>query len=172
MVRNFRKPLVVVAPKILLRLSAAASSLNDMASGTHFLPVIGDTKDPQGVTKVVFVTGKHFYALKDHAKEKSVSDVAFVRVEQLCPFPTKELQDEISKYPNAKSKGVQLKKSFKIIHIYEINQGLCGVKKSIEIWEHGHLFNQDSETWRVSNSNTQGGMNYASLLLVLPQFIM
>lgn len=104
MVRNFRKPLVVVAPKILLRLSAAASTLADMAPGTHFLPVVGDTRDPRGVTKVIFVSGKHYFALNDHIQEKGFTNVALVRVEQICPFPTKELQDELSRYPHAKRK--------------------------------------------------------------------
>ena len=104
MIRSFRKPLVVVAPKILLRLSAAASTLNDMGPGTHFQPVLGDWKDPKAVTRVVFVSGKHYYALAKYAEEKGISDVAFVRLEQLCPFPTKELQDEVSRYPNAKRK--------------------------------------------------------------------
>ena len=63
MVRNFRKPLVVVAPKVLLRLSAASSDLSEMTSGTHFKPVIGDTRsDPNAVKRLVFVTGKHYYA--------------------------------------------------------------------------------------------------------------
>jgi len=104
MIRSFRKPLVVVAPKILLRLSAAASTLNEMGPGTHFQPVLGDPKDSRSITRVVFVSGKHYYALAKYAEEKGISDVAFVRLEQLCPFPTKELQDEVSRYPNAKRK--------------------------------------------------------------------
>lgn len=105
MLRNFRKPLVVVAPKILLRLSAASSTLAEMDSGTSFEPVIGDKKaNPKEVRRLVFVTGKHYYALVKHAEENNVQDTAFIRLEQLCPFPTKELQDEVSRYPHIKSK--------------------------------------------------------------------
>jgi probable 2-oxoglutarate dehydrogenase E1 component DHKTD1 len=104
MLRNFRKPLVVVAPKILLRLSAASSDLSEMASGTHFKPVIGDDKctNPNAVTRLIFVSGKHYYAVAKHVEENKIEDTAIVRLEQLCPFPTKELQDEVSRYKNVK----------------------------------------------------------------------
>ena len=103
MLRSFRKPLVVVAPKILLRHPSAASTLTEMESGTHFQPVLGDqVSDPRSVQRIVFVSGKHCFALKKFAEENGIKDTAFVRLEQLCPFPTKELQDEVSKYPNAK----------------------------------------------------------------------
>ena len=104
MIRNFRKPLVVVAPKILLRMAAASSSLNDMGPGSYFCPVLSDPKvsDPRKVTKVVFVSGKHYYALSKKAEETNCTDTAFVRVEQLCPFPVADLQDQVAKYPNAK----------------------------------------------------------------------
>jgi len=105
MLRNFRKPLVVVAPKILLRLSAASSDLSEMSTGTHFHPVIPDKKaNPKDVRRVVFVSGKHYYALVKHAEDLGIKDTAFIRLEQLCPFPTKELQDEVSRYQFAKSK--------------------------------------------------------------------
>jgi len=104
MIRNFRKPLVVVAPKILLRMSAASSKLSDISPGTHFRPVLSSSSDAsEEVTKLVFVSGKHYYALAKAAEENKVKDTAFIRLEQLCPFPTKELQDEIKKYPNARN---------------------------------------------------------------------
>merc|ERR1712223_883280 len=104
MIRNFRKPLVVVAPKILLRMSAASSALNDMGPGTFFNPVLGDSKvvDRQKVKKVIFVSGKHYFALEKKIEEEKISDTAIIRIEQLCPFPVADLQNEISKYPNAK----------------------------------------------------------------------
>ena len=107
MLRNFRKPLVVIAPKILLRLSAASSNLNDMGPGTYFEPVLPDTNksiQTKNVKNLVFVSGKHFYALQKHIEEAGINDTALIRIEQLCPFPTKELQDEVSRYPHAKSK--------------------------------------------------------------------
>ncbi|XP_059087198.1 2-oxoadipate dehydrogenase complex component E1-like [Tigriopus californicus] len=109
MIRNFRKPLVVVGPKVLLRLPAASSNLSEMKSGTSFQTVLPDPRlEGLGgsafdkIKRVVFVSGKHYYALARHADEKSVNDIAFVRVEQLCPFPTQELQEELKKFKNAK----------------------------------------------------------------------
>ncbi len=106
MLRNFRKPLVVVGPKTLLRLPAAASDLAEMGEGTTFKPVIVDAagQDPQRVERVVFVAGKHYYALRRHAEENGLLDrVALVRLEQLCPFPARLLQEAVAKFPNAKS---------------------------------------------------------------------
>jgi probable 2-oxoglutarate dehydrogenase E1 component DHKTD1 len=110
MIRNFRKPLVVVAPKILLRLPAASSSIEEMLPGTTFQPVISDSvqKNSKDVKKLIFVSGKHYFALAKYAEEKDINNVAFIRLEQLCPFPTKELQDEVARYPNAKSKKIIL----------------------------------------------------------------
>lgn len=103
MVRNFRKPLVVVAPKILLRLSEANSSWDEFKQGTHFLPVIGDASvAPADVKKVILCSGKHFYALRKERQARNLSDVAIVRVESLCPFPVHEINEELSKFKNAK----------------------------------------------------------------------
>ncbi|XP_022090977.1 probable 2-oxoglutarate dehydrogenase E1 component DHKTD1, mitochondrial isoform X2 [Acanthaster planci] len=104
MVRNFRKPLVVASPKILLRLPEATSSLAEMAPGTSFVPVIGDeTSNPKQVERVIFCSGKHYYALhKQRDQRQAAHDTAIVRVESLCPFPAEEIHQELDKYPNAK----------------------------------------------------------------------
>lgn len=82
MVRDYRKPVVVVAPKILLRLPAAASVLSDMAPGTTFQPVLGDPKvKGDKVTKVVFCSGKHFYLLQKERETRNVTDMAIIRLE-------------------------------------------------------------------------------------------
>lgn len=104
MVRNFRKPLVVVAPKILLRLSEATSTHADMAVGTHFRPVLGDgTAVADRVKRVILCSGKHYYALNAERIERGreAEDVAIVRVESLCPFPVGEINAELSRYRNA-----------------------------------------------------------------------
>lgn len=104
MVRNFRKPLVVVAPKILLRLSEANSSWEDLKQGTHFLPVIGDQAVTTGeVKKVILCSGKHYYALRGERKSRNIKDTAIIRVESLCPFPVNEINEELRKFKNAKS---------------------------------------------------------------------
>ena len=82
MIRNFRKPLVVVAPKILLRLPEATSTLEDMAPGTTFLPVLADPSvSPGKVTKVVFCSGKHYYTLVKERENLKLQNVAIIRLE-------------------------------------------------------------------------------------------
>ncbi|XP_036963871.1 probable 2-oxoglutarate dehydrogenase E1 component DHKTD1, mitochondrial [Acanthopagrus latus] len=104
MIRNFRKPLIVVGPKTLLRFSGAVSSLAELAPGTSFRPVLGDTSvSAQSVQKVVLCSGKHYYALlKQRETAAANQSTALIRVEELCPFPLEALQQELKKYPNAK----------------------------------------------------------------------
>ncbi|XP_075945450.1 2-oxoadipate dehydrogenase complex component E1 [Anarhichas minor] len=104
MIRNFRKPLIVVGPKTLLRFSGAASSLSELAPGTSFRTVLGDTSvSAESVQKVVLCSGKHYYALlKQRETSAAKQSTALVRVEELCPFPLDALQQELKKYPNAK----------------------------------------------------------------------
>ncbi|CAH1791072.1 unnamed protein product [Owenia fusiformis] len=102
-IRNFRKPLIVIAPKTLLRLPAAVSSLSDMAPGSTFKPIIGDNSvQSSDVERVIFCSGKHYYALENHREKIKAKNTAIVRVESLCPFPTEQLQQEIKNYTNAK----------------------------------------------------------------------
>ncbi|XP_060932679.1 2-oxoadipate dehydrogenase complex component E1 [Limanda limanda] len=104
MIRNFRKPLIVVGPKTLLRFSGAVSSLTELAPGTSFKPVIGDTSaSAESVQRVVLCSGKHYYALlKQREASAANQNTALIRVEELCPFPLGALQQELNKYPNAK----------------------------------------------------------------------
>ncbi|XP_019934818.1 2-oxoadipate dehydrogenase complex component E1 [Paralichthys olivaceus] len=104
MIRNFRKPLIVVGPKTLLRFSGAVSSLTELAPGTTFRPVIGDTSvSAESVQRVVLCSGKHYYALLKQREASAANlNTALVRVEELCPFPLVALQQELNKYPNAK----------------------------------------------------------------------
>ncbi|CAH2261934.1 jg6996 [Pararge aegeria aegeria] len=103
MIRNYRKPLVVVAPKILLRLADATSPLSDFEPGTHFKPVIGDAiADPLRVNRVILVCGKHYYELNKERLKAKIDDVAILRVESLSPFPLQALQHEVAKYKNAR----------------------------------------------------------------------
>ncbi|XP_078275593.1 2-oxoadipate dehydrogenase complex component E1 [Rhinoraja longicauda] len=104
MVRNFRKPLIVAAPKQLLRLPAAVSSLDEMAPGTTFKPVLGDPSvDPKNVSRVVLCCGKHYYALLKHREgSEAARNTALIRVEELCPFPLEQLQRQMDTFSNAK----------------------------------------------------------------------
>ncbi|KAK2579350.1 hypothetical protein KPH14_008300 [Odynerus spinipes] len=101
--RNFRKPLIIIAPKVLLRHANATSSLMDMKPGTYFKPIIGDDNaDASKINKIILTSGKHYYALEDYKKTAGEHNVAIIRVECLCPFPVQELLQEIEKYKNAK----------------------------------------------------------------------
>lgn len=102
----FRKPLIVIAPKKLLRLKGATSELSEFAEGTRWLPLIGDQypklNAPHQVKKVVFCCGQVYYDLEAERAKNNRSDVAIVRTESLCPFPFKEVRAEMEKYKNAK----------------------------------------------------------------------
>lgn len=103
MVRNFRKPLIVASPKVLLRLPAATSDLSEMGPGTSFRPVIDDqTTNPQSIEKVILCCGKHYYALEKERESRQAHHTAIVRVESLCPFPADALQSALKRYTNAK----------------------------------------------------------------------
>jgi 2-oxoglutarate dehydrogenase E1 component len=101
--REFRKPLVVFSPKMILRHPAAVSSLDDMAKG-GFQEVIDDpTAKVANVDTIVFCSGKFYYEMKEKAAEYGVDNMAFVRVEQLYPLPKNHIDATIAKYKNAKN---------------------------------------------------------------------
>ncbi len=102
MLRAMRRPLIVMTPKSLLRHRLAVSTLEDLAEG-EFQPVLDeiDPIDPQGVNRLVFCSGKVFYDLVQKRREDELQNVAIVRVEQLYPFPYREMQNVIATYPNA-----------------------------------------------------------------------
>jgi 2-oxoglutarate dehydrogenase E1 component len=102
--RNFRKPLVIMTPKSLLRHKLAVSKLADMGPGTTFHRVIGETVDlvaDEKIRRVVLCTGKVYYDLYQTREERGIKDVALLRVEQLYPFPANSLTMELGRYPNA-----------------------------------------------------------------------
>lgn len=103
LLRNFRKPLVILAPKSLLRHPRVQSQLEDFTSG-EFVEVIDDitVKDPNQIERVVFCTGKIFYELLEAKEANDLNTVAVVRVEQLYPFPDKQVDAVIAKYSRAK----------------------------------------------------------------------
>jgi 2-oxoglutarate dehydrogenase E1 component len=96
--RTFRKPLIVMTPKSLLRHPHAVSSLTDFTEG-DFRLVIDDTVDPQRVRRLLFCSGKIHYALVEGRQERN--DIAVVRVEQLYPFPAVELRATLARYAGA-----------------------------------------------------------------------
>jgi 2-oxoglutarate dehydrogenase E1 component len=102
MVRQFRKPLVILTPKSLLRNKDAGSPLTDLAKG-FFHTVIGeadDQIDAKKVKRVVACSGKVYYDLVNARKARGQLDTAIIRVEQLYPFPHKAFVAELKKFPN------------------------------------------------------------------------
>jgi 2-oxoglutarate dehydrogenase E1 component len=103
MLRMFRKPLVIMTPKSLLRAKDATSPLTDFTKG-EFRTVIGEHNDAvvaDKVKRVIVCSGKVYYDLVRKREEKKSHDVAIIRVEQLYPFPHKAFAAELKKYPNA-----------------------------------------------------------------------
>lgn len=100
--RNFRKPLVIMTPKSLLRYKLAVSSLADFTDTG--LQLVIDDPGPlprDAVKRVLLCCGKVYYALLNGRVERNVESVAIVRVEQLYPFPAKEILAVLAHYPNA-----------------------------------------------------------------------
>lgn len=104
-VTPWRKPLVIVAPKILLRHSQAACKIQDFAPGTTFHPVLDDQKvNASNVKKLIFTSGKHAFALMKERDEKQMLDTAIIRIESLAPFPVDDIRRVLQKYNGAQSK--------------------------------------------------------------------
>lgn len=103
MLRMFRKPLVIMTPKSLLRAKDATSPLAEFTKG-EFKTVIGEQNADivaDKVKRVIVCSGKVYYDLVRKREEKKSADVAIIRVEQLYPFPHKAFAAELKKYPNA-----------------------------------------------------------------------
>ena len=100
MVRNVRKPLIVMTPKSLLRHKLAISRLDELANG-GFQRVIADTtaKSGQPIRRIVLCSGKVYYDLVEEAARSKITDVPIIRVEQLYPFPRDEISAQIARYP-------------------------------------------------------------------------
>ncbi|HTT10840.1 MAG TPA: 2-oxoglutarate dehydrogenase E1 component [Burkholderiaceae bacterium] len=101
MIRPFRKPLVIMTPKSLLRNKEAASPLSQLARG-EFETIIAETAqlDPKKVKRLIVCSGKVYYDLVNAREERGEEGVAIVRIEQLYPFPHKTLAGELKKYPH------------------------------------------------------------------------
>ena len=99
----FRKPLIVMTPKSLLRHESSVSALADLTRGS-FARVIGEVDElpAQDVRRVVFCSGKVYFDLLKTRRKEQLRDVALVRIEQLYPFPGEEYQAALNRYPNAR----------------------------------------------------------------------
>jgi len=111
--RNFRKPLIIMTPKSLLRHKRAISSFDDMGAKTTFHRVLWDDAETPGrgaevklvkddkIRRVILCSGKVYYDLFEEREKRKVNDVQILRVEQLYPFPVASLMKELARFPQA-----------------------------------------------------------------------
>ncbi|MEN9454797.1 MAG: 2-oxoglutarate dehydrogenase E1 component [Neisseriaceae bacterium] len=104
MLRPYRKPLIVPLSKRLLKAKEASSDIDELVNGS-FKTVIGEADasiDAKKVKRVVVCAGQVYYDLVNARREREVSDIAILRLEQLYPFPTDTFREELAKFPAAK----------------------------------------------------------------------
>ena len=110
--RDFRKPLILMTPKSLLRHKRAVSSLSEMAGESSFHRLLWDDAEvikdgpiklqkDNKIRRVVMCTGKVYYDLLEEREKRGIDDVYLLRIEQLYPFPAKALINELSRFRNA-----------------------------------------------------------------------
>ena len=102
--RNFRKPLILMTPKSLLRHKMCISKLSELSEGSTFHRVLwdeGDVAADKQIKRVVLCSGKVYYDLDEERNKRKLKDVYIMRVEQLYPFPHEALVEELKRFPNA-----------------------------------------------------------------------
>ncbi|MFZ9034733.1 MAG: 2-oxoglutarate dehydrogenase E1 component [Francisellaceae bacterium] len=99
MIRQYRKPLIVMSPKSLLRHPLVHSSLDELADG-HFMNAIAETDElnTADINRVIICSGKVYYDLLEKRRAENITDIAIIRLEQLYPFPQRELVDILKPY--------------------------------------------------------------------------
>jgi len=103
MLRPYRKPLIVMTPKSLLRNPMATSSLKDLSDGEFQLVIPEvDKVDPKKVDRIILCSGKVYYELLEQRRKSSLNNIAIIRVEQLYPFPEADCRKVLAAYTSAK----------------------------------------------------------------------
>lgn len=104
MVRPYRKPLIVMSPKSLLRHPLVVSTMDDLTKGEFqvVIPEI-DSIDPKKVERVILCSGKVYYDLLEKRREKKLNNAAIIRIEQLYPFPKERLKEVLKPYQHVKN---------------------------------------------------------------------
>ena len=104
MLRPYRKPLIVMTPKSLLRNPLAVSPLNDLVDGEYQLMIPElDNLDAKAVDRVIICAGKVYYEILEQRRQQQLANVAILRLEQLYPFPEQACQLLLAQYPKAKA---------------------------------------------------------------------
>lgn len=102
MKRDFRKPLIVMSPKSLLRHAKAVSSLEELGQGT-FQEIIVDKADAKKANTAVFVSGKLYYELLEEKEKQKKDNIVLIRMEQIYPFAEKQIVAALKSFPNLKN---------------------------------------------------------------------
>ena len=97
----YRKPLIIMTPKSLLRNPVAVSTLKDFTSGS-FQEVIGETQAKPESKRLLFTSGKLYYELLKYRQDNDIDDVAIVRLEQFYPFPEKQIEKALASFQSVK----------------------------------------------------------------------
>jgi len=108
--RNYRKPLMLMTPKSMLRDKRMTSPLSDFLPGTRFMRTLPETETlvaDHKVRRVLLCSGKVYFDLVAGRHDRGIDDVAIIRVEQLYPWPKNTLVKHLSRYPNAEFFWVQ-----------------------------------------------------------------
>lgn len=100
--RSFRKPLICFTPKKLLRYPSCVSALKDFTEDRFHELLDDPAADVKKVKRLAFCTGKIYYELVERREQEEVNDIAFIRLEQLYPFPQKQVDEILARYKNAK----------------------------------------------------------------------
>ena len=100
--RDFRKPLIVMSPKSLLRLPAASSTIEEFGPGTSFQEIIDDADLKKGAKRLILCSGKVYYDLVGYRSENKIDDTAIVRIEQLYPLHRDRLAEIAAAHPKSK----------------------------------------------------------------------
>ncbi len=99
--RDFRKPLICFTPKKLLRYPSCVSKLSDFTD-SNFKEILDEQVDAKKITRVAFCSGKIYFDLIERREKENCEDIVFVRLEQLYPFPKKQVDEILKKYNKAK----------------------------------------------------------------------
>jgi 2-oxoglutarate dehydrogenase E1 component len=110
MVRSFRKPLILMTPKSLLRQKRCRSSLTELSGESRFQQILRDDGETSGtivpdesVRKVLLCSGKIYYDLESERAKRGLNDIYILRIEQLYPFPAKSLASELARFSGART---------------------------------------------------------------------
>lgn len=103
--RPFRKPLVVMSPKVIFRHPQCLSKLKDFDYDSTFKTVLDDpiaSKSPKKIDSIVLCSGKIYFLLDELRRKENMDNIAIIRLEELCPFPIKSIVDTMKRYENVK----------------------------------------------------------------------